>query len=339
MGLLQDIQNTAARSDVDIVSLLRQAKILAVRLGYQEFHDWIERELNGYPSVDVTPSYRMLRASAYGNFHNGIEWRNRASISPGLLPEKYRPLATSMHLTASVMEISSWIAAAAGPTLCLYWSAEYVAYFRDQLYKGWACTSAWQEVQVTTLRTLVEIIRNKVLGFALELEKQNPLAGETSAAGFVEKASVEHAYHRQVRDARRIFIGHGRSAVWKDLRQFLSERLGVQCDEFNREPTAGRSIKERLQEMLDDAMLAFLVMTAEDEKGDGSSHARENVVHEVGLFQGRIGFERAIILLEDGCSRFSNIEGLTHIPFPKGHIEGTFEEVRRVLEREGVLKT
>ncbi|HEY7423990.1 MAG TPA: hypothetical protein VH682_07125, partial [Gemmataceae bacterium] len=59
---------------------------------------------------------------------------------------------------------------------------------------------------------------------------------------------------------------------------------------------------------------------------------------EVGLFQGRLGFERAIILLEEGCSEFSNIVGLTQIRFPKGNIMAKSEEVRRVLERECILK-
>lgn len=62
-----------------------------------------------------------------------------------------------------------------------------------------------------------------------------------------------------------------------------------------------------------------------------------NVVHEAGLFQGRLGFERAIVLLEDGCKPFSNIEGLGQIKFPKGNIAATYEEVRRILEREQLL--
>jgi predicted nucleotide-binding protein len=62
-----------------------------------------------------------------------------------------------------------------------------------------------------------------------------------------------------------------------------------------------------------------------------------NVVHEAGLFQGRLGFTRSIVLLEDGCEQFSNIEGLGHIRFPRGNIAGAFEEIRRVLEREGLL--
>jgi predicted nucleotide-binding protein len=134
-----------------------------------------------------------------------------------------------------------------------------------------------------------------------------------------------------------IFIGHGRSAAWRDLKDFLQERLGLQWDEFNRETPAGHATKEHLDAMLDKASFAFLVMTAEDEQADGTKQARANVIHEAGLFQGRLGFERAIIVLEDGCSEFSNIVGLGQIRFPKGNIIAKSEEIRRVLEREKIL--
>ena len=136
---------------------------------------------------------------------------------------------------------------------------------------------------------------------------------------------------------RKIFIGHGHSPLWRDLKDFIADRLHLDWEEFNRASTAGLSTKERLQAMLDDSRFAFLVLTAEDERPGGSMHARDNVIHELGLFQGRLGFERAIILLEDGCDEFSNIHGLTHIPFPKGNIRAIFEDIRRVLEREEIL--
>lgn len=91
-------------------------------------------------------------------------------------------------------------------------------------------------------------------------------------------------------------------------------------------------------QMLNTAAMAFLVMTGEDEQHDGRSHARLNVVHEAGLFQGRLGFPHAIVLLEEGCQEFTNIAGLGQLRFPKGQIRSVFEDVREVLERESLLR-
>jgi predicted nucleotide-binding protein len=101
-------------------------------------------------------------------------------------------------------------------------------------------------------------------------------------------------------------------------------------------PTAGVPTANRLAEMLDAAAFAFFSSwTAEDEHPDGKLRARLNVVHEAGLFQGRLGFKKAIILLEEGCEEFSNIYGLGQIRFPKGNVAATFEEIRRVLWSPG----
>jgi predicted nucleotide-binding protein len=140
-----------------------------------------------------------------------------------------------------------------------------------------------------------------------------------------------------VQTGSKVFIGHGGgSKEYLALGVWLADE-GLDWEVFDREPTAGLSTKERLSEMLDRAQVAFLIMTAEDETSDGSMRARENVVHEVGLFQGRLGFTKAIVLLEEGCSEFSNIFGLGQIRFPRGNIRGAFDEIRQVLRREGVL--
>ncbi len=134
-----------------------------------------------------------------------------------------------------------------------------------------------------------------------------------------------------------VFIGHGRSPLWRELKDFVVERLRLPYDEFNREPVPGYTTTQRLQTMMAQAAFALLVMTAEEEHADGALHARANVIHEAGLFQGHLGPARAIVLLEEGCSEFSNIMGLCQIRFPRGDIAARFEDVRRVLEREGLL--
>jgi hypothetical protein len=125
-----------------------------------------------------------------------------------------------------------------------------------------------------------------------------------------------HLSRRQRRERRsaavgtNVFIGNGRSLTWRELKDFLEDRLGLPVDEFNRVPIAGVTNIARLSEMLESAAMAFLIMTGEDEQPDGKLRARMNVVHEAGLFQGRLGFSRAIVILEEGCEEFSNIEGL-----------------------------
>lgn len=161
----------------------------------------------------------------------------------------------------------------------------------------------------------------------------------TRAASHIERLQASQLGRGQTgrSTGTKVFIGHGRSPLWRELKDFIADRLHLEPDEFNRVPVAGVTNIARLSEMLDDAGIAFVVLTAEDETADGRERARQNVVHEAGLFQGRLGFARAIVLLEDGCDEFSNIQGLGQLRFPTGNISASFEDVRHVLEREGFL--
>jgi predicted nucleotide-binding protein len=171
-----------------------------------------------------------------------------------------------------------------------------------------------------------------------ELEAAIDEVAKATQLSAVHLARLEERQpHVTTKKGSTVFIGHGRSPLWRELKDFLVDRLQLAVDEFNSVPTAGIPTAERLGEMLDAAAFAFLIMTPEDELADGKLHARLNVVHEAGLFQGRLGFKKAIILLEDGCEKFSNIDGLGQIRFSKGNISATFEEIRRVLERERVI--
>lgn len=153
----------------------------------------------------------------------------------------------------------------------------------------------------------------------------------------IEATTLGQTQNVESRSPKTLFIGHGRSNQWLTLRDFVRDRLNLEFDEFNSVSIAGITNQERLSQMLEECSFALLVMTGEDEHGDGSLHARENVIHEIGLFQGQLGWRKAIVLIEDGCKEFSNILGLGQIRYEKGSIASCFEEVRRVLEREQIL--
>jgi predicted nucleotide-binding protein len=117
-----------------------------------------------------------------------------------------------------------------------------------------------------------------------------------------------------------IFIGHGRSQVWLQLQNYLGNLQGLTVAAYETKSRVGSSVKEVLQSLLKEASFAILIHTAEDEQLDGKMRARQNVVHETGLFQGRLGFERAIVLREESCEEFSNHTGINEIRFAAGNI-------------------
>ncbi|MDB4951830.1 MAG: hypothetical protein JWM27_4479 [Gemmatimonadetes bacterium] len=134
-----------------------------------------------------------------------------------------------------------------------------------------------------------------------------------------------------------VFIGHGRSSLWSRVQIFLEHDHKLTVVSFESASRTGEHIVKVLEDFLDSASFAVLVLTGEDVTAAGTSRARQNVVHEAGLFQGRLGFNRAVLLVEEGIEEFSNIDGLQQIRFTGDGIQQTFYELGRVLRREGIV--
>lgn len=136
---------------------------------------------------------------------------------------------------------------------------------------------------------------------------------------------------------RKIFIGHGRSKLWAMVDRFLYREHGIDTLVFENESRVGNSIIPILEGFLDQSSLAILIMTAEDETAEGKIRARQNVIHEAGLFQGKLGFDKVIILKQNNVEEFSNIAGLQYIGFSDNNIEHTFYEIHRKLKQLGMV--
>lgn len=135
----------------------------------------------------------------------------------------------------------------------------------------------------------------------------------------------------------RVFIGHGRSPLWARVQIFLEKELGLTAFSYESETHVGESIGPVLEGMANQSDFAILILTAEDETAVGAKRARQNVVHEAGLFQGKLGFRKAVLLLQEGLEGFTNIDGLQTIFFSGDRIDHTFFELQRVLKREKII--
>jgi len=131
-----------------------------------------------------------------------------------------------------------------------------------------------------------------------------------------------------------IFIGHGRNSAWRDLKDHLTDKHGYKIEAYETGARGGHTIRDILDDMLNKSSMALLVLTGEDETASGHMNARQNVIHETGLFQGKLGFSRAIVLLEEGTSEFTNLHGIQQIRFSKNNIKESFGEVLATIKRE-----
>lgn len=160
--------------------------------------------------------------------------------------------------------------------------------------------------------------------------------GDESVVSRIIDLTREQAAHCQIEKPQpeperpHVFIGHGQAPDWRTLNQWL-DRMGIHCSAFETLPHEGRTIERTLEHALDDVNFAILVLTGEDQKADNSLQARQNVVHELGLFQGQLGWSNALILLEDGTHEFSNIAGTHQLRYKKGEISSTFGNLALAL--------
>ncbi len=109
-----------------------------------------------------------------------------------------------------------------------------------------------------------------------------------------------------------VFVGQGQSKLWVRLQIFLKDDSNLEIVSYESASRTSESITSILDGMLNRATFAVLVLTAEDETYAGSTRARQNAVHELGLFQGRLGFKKVVLLMQDGVEQFSNIAGIIH---------------------------
>lgn len=131
---------------------------------------------------------------------------------------------------------------------------------------------------------------------------------------------------------QRVFISHGRSSDWHRVQPFIEKDVGIPTLELAQEPNLGRTIIEKL---IDNSVLcscAIIVMTGDDVSKEDEARVRENVMHEIGFFQGRYGRNSVVLLHEDGVNIPSNLIGVAYIPFPKGSISSGFHVLQRELK-------
>lgn len=217
MTLLQDVQAAAIDASVPISTLLRKCAVLASRLNNDVLRAWVAKELNGYKSADDVPDYRIVGAAASGNLAGpfGSGYKN-ITIPPILLPEWGRKHAEEVRFTQPIATIENL--GKGDELVTAPWPGNLIAYMQtkegNKFSDGLVLYGAWQTVAAASVLGIVDTVRNRVLEFALLLEKEAPAAGEPEKPGSgVSDTTVSHLYQTVIHGDVIGNVATGRHAV------------------------------------------------------------------------------------------------------------------------------
>ena len=180
MSLLRDIQDSAIDQAVDVTFLLRKCKVLAARLGNDEFSKWVDDELNGYKGIENLPDYRILSVESKGHFSGpaGSGLRN-ANIPLSCIDERFRE---TLKKSYCVQPISSYVdllkSSKGGGSFQEPWPNDLTAYVGTSIYQYMNCLGAWKVIPRGSIVCLVDAVRNRIINFVLQIEAEAPNAGE-----------------------------------------------------------------------------------------------------------------------------------------------------------------
>lgn len=200
MSLLREIQDAAVDSKGDLASLLRRCKILAARLGNEEFKSWVEQELSGYETVETLPDYRVFSVHSKGHFSGAFgSGLKNAPIPMSCIPEEFREALEHSYLTAPVSTLQALISKSKNGVLEEPWNPDLVALVGQKIYRHMNCMQAWKVVPEANIVGALDAVRTRILNFALEIEAANPQAGEAPLnSNPIPQSTVQHIFNTYV---------------------------------------------------------------------------------------------------------------------------------------------
>lgn len=201
MNLFDDIQSDIV-GNASLTTILRKAKVLAYRLGNEEFKSWVDSELSGYQGSETSfPDYRKIQTNSIGNFEN-MAWRHTNQQIPiSVLPDDLQEKIRIREMRDGIKELESLVQASSSEKgkhqLSIPWEAELVMLFNNRADPsgGYMLTAAQSTFSTAVVEQILDDVRNRLLGFILELAERYP---EQAKAGFENASSIPNEQIRSV---------------------------------------------------------------------------------------------------------------------------------------------
>ena len=253
MGLVDEIIDSAIDNDVALSVILRKCLVVATQLGNDRLKAWVLGELNGYNDDEELPQYRVINVQVKGLLTGPFGAQiNDQPLASTILDDEHRSWATTSYLRQGVAAYENILAEDNVTSLRSFWPGDLVLKYQTKFIQGYVLNRAWQEMHTSDLAAVVDTVRNRLLGFALELREEigdaeKPL-DQIPTEG-VEKAVTTIIYGQNiimgnvagdVQQSGQINISQGDF----DALRLVLEKIGVPPDELQALDEAIKQDKE-----------------------------------------------------------------------------------------------
>lgn len=194
-GIIEDLVS----ENIHIEDTLRKTKVLAFRIENESLKQWVDSELNGFTNQDSVPDYRIIPSEIKGdliqqNFSQIIGKRDiRLPIE--YLEEEYKKSLQFFNLTQSVAEINSLINAKETDYLIV--NLPYAVNSKMQKFiKNYQIEKSWREIQKGSLIGVISNLKNYLLNFLLELNKE--IGSEKDFDILKKKKAMDEIFNRTI---------------------------------------------------------------------------------------------------------------------------------------------
>lgn len=160
--------------DHSITQLLRQTKLIAVKLSVEDVERWVSLELNGYPQNIQPPQYRRYHSSRLEILNPARNrWQSVTNFEKTVVARQ--PIAEIEHYAKSKQ-------------------INFLLKQRVPINKGPFGAKSWQQryvVLTVQFRRILERVTNNLLDWTCELEKRG-IKGDDMSFNDDEKKSAEN---------------------------------------------------------------------------------------------------------------------------------------------------
>ena len=139
---------------------------------------------------------------------------------------------------------------------------------------------------------------------------------------------------------RKVFIAYGHD---EDVKTLLSNTIvgfGLEPVLLDQIASGGNTIIEQLEEQMEDAAFACVLLTPDDKgypkckPAEKKYRARQNVILELGMVVGKLGRKNVAVFLKGDLEKPSDIHGLIYIPLENE--DDARKSLKANLEKAGV---